>query len=190
MKERSPPSELEERFNAILDKYGDYLRNAIAQVCPKDLGIEIGDIEQEARLRLWRAIESEREILHPGSYIYKIAVSTTLNAIRRAKNRREEQLRFAEDDDSEGQIHPLTADPGLSPEALAERNELIGKVERALDRLPENRRLAVGLYLKGMTTAEIAEFLDWTEAKARNLAYRGLNDLREQLRAEGIEYDG
>ena len=28
----------------------------------------------------------------------------------------------------------------------------------------------------------------WTEAKARNLVYRGLKDLRQSLRARGVEY--
>jgi len=31
--------------------------------------------------------------------------------------------------------------------------------------------------------------LGWSEPKARNLLYRGLSDLRAQLRAEGIEYE-
>ncbi|HWC76166.1 MAG TPA: sigma factor-like helix-turn-helix DNA-binding protein, partial [Blastocatellia bacterium] len=75
-----------------------------------------------------------------------------------------------------------------SPEALAEQRELIGKIEQAIESLPENRRLAVGLYLKGMTTEEIAEIVGWSEPKARNLAYRGLKDLRKALRALGIEY--
>ena len=81
-----------------------------------------------------------------------------------------------------------TTCPNMSPEALAERGELIAKIEQALSRLQENRKLAVGLYLKGMSTEEISELLGWSEAKARNLAYRGLKDLRDQLRAEGIEY--
>lgn len=190
MEKRSPTGEIEAAFNALLDEYGNFLRRAITRVCPKDLGLQIGDIEQEARLRLWRVIESEREILHPVSYIYRIAVSTTLNAIRQAKTRREEQLRLAEDDESEGQMISPATDPAISPEALAEQSETIGRIEAALGRLAENRRLAVGLHLKGMTTEEIAELLDWTEAKARNLVYRGLKELREQLRAEGIDYSG
>jgi DNA-directed RNA polymerase specialized sigma24 family protein len=65
----------------------------------------------------------------------------------------------------------------------------VEKIERALARLAENRQLAVGLYLKGMTSEEIGELMGWSEPKARNLAYRGLKDLRHELRAEGIEYD-
>jgi len=190
MEKRSQTAEIEAVFNALLDEYGDFLRRSIARICPKDLGLQIGDIEQEARMRLWRAIESEREILHPVSYIYRIAVSTTLNAIRQVKARREEQLRLVEDDPSEGVMISPATDPNESPEALAEQSELIRRIEDAIGRLPENRRLAVGLHLKGMTTEEIAELLDWSEAKARNLVYRGLKDLREELRLKGIDYSG
>jgi RNA polymerase sigma factor (sigma-70 family) len=191
MKRKSSTDEIEARFNTILEEYDQFLRSTIARMCPKDLGIQVTDIAQEARLQLWRVIESEREIAHPGSYIYRIAVSVTLRAIQRTKARREEQLRLAEgDDDVARPLDSMATDPDKSPEALAEQNELIAKVEKSLARLPENRRLAVGLYLKGMTTGEIAELMGWSEPKARNLTYRGLKDLKEQLRAEGVEYDG
>jgi RNA polymerase sigma-70 factor (ECF subfamily) len=194
MREKSQLLEIEAEFNAILEKYGAFLRQTIARICPKDLGIEFDDIEQEARLRLWRAIEAEREISFHGSYIYKIVVSVTINAIRRAKARREEQLLMAgdveEEDASEVRLITLTAGAENSPEARAEREELLGKVEEAMARLPESRRLAVGLHLKGMTTDEIADLMGWSEPKARNLVYRGLKDLRDELRDAGIEYSG
>jgi RNA polymerase sigma-70 factor (ECF subfamily) len=110
MREKSRLQEIEAEFNAILEKYGAFLRQTIARICPKDLGIQFDDIEQESRLRLWRAIEAEREINFHGSYIYKIAVSVTIDAIRRAKARREEQLRLAEDEEDEGaeEAQPIT----------------------------------------------------------------------------------
>jgi RNA polymerase sigma factor (sigma-70 family) len=192
MRERSKLLEIEAEFNAILEKYGAFLRQTIARVCPKDLGIQFDDLEQEARLRLWRAIEAEREINFHGSYIYKIVVSVTINAIRRAKALREEQLRLAEDgeDEDAAEVRPIIPADGAenSPEAQAEREELLRKVEEAMARLPESRRLAVGLHLKGMTTDEIADLMGWSEPKARNLVYRGLKDLRGMLRSAGIEY--
>lgn len=194
MREKSRLLEIEAEFNAILEKYGAFLRQTIARLCPKDLGIQFDDIEQEARLRLWRAVEAEREINFHGSYIYKIVVSVTINAIHRAKSRREEQLRLADDEEAEDaadvKTTTLAAGAENSPEAQAEREELLRKVEEALARLPENRRLAVGLHLKGMTTDEIADLMGWSEPKARNLVYRGLKDLRGELRAAGIEYGG
>jgi RNA polymerase sigma-70 factor (ECF subfamily) len=193
MREKSQLLETEAEFNAILEKYGAFLRQTIARVCPKDSGIQFDDIEQDARLRLWRVIEAEREINFHGSYIYKIVISVTINAIRRAKARREEQLRLAEDGADEGaaEVKPIIPVAGAenSPEAQAEREELLRKVEEAMARLPESRRLAVGLHLKGMTTDEIADLMGWSEPKARNLVYRGLKDLRGKLRSAGIEYN-
>jgi DNA-directed RNA polymerase specialized sigma24 family protein len=74
MKEKLTNVEAESRLNAILNEYGDeygaFLRRTIAHFCPKDLGIHFSEIEQEARLRLWRALQSEREIRNPASYLY------------------------------------------------------------------------------------------------------------------------
>jgi RNA polymerase sigma factor (sigma-70 family) len=191
MKESLPDDESQRSFEDIMDRYGSFLHNTIARLCPKNLGLQFNDIEQEARLRLWRALESEREITSVGSYTYRIAVSVTVNAIRRIKSRREEQLDSVEQGDEPGAgLQLLSAEAGDSPESLLERKELIEKIEHALSKLAENRQLAVGLYLKGMTTEEIGELMGWSEPKARNLAYRGLKDLRDELRAEGIDYDG
>jgi len=190
MKENLTNLEAESRLNDILDEYGAFLRRTIAHLCPKDLGIHFSDIEQEARLRLWRALKSEREIRDPASYLYRIAMTATLDAVRRIKAKREEQLRLVEDeDDDEGATLALPSDPNRSPDLEAERRQLAGKVRTALAGLPDNRRRAVGLYLEGMTSQEIATLLGWSEPKARNLLYRGLSDLRAQLRAEGIDYE-
>jgi RNA polymerase sigma factor (sigma-70 family) len=117
-------------------------------------------------------------------------MTATLDAVRRIKAKREEQLRPVEDEyEDEGAPLALFSDPNRSPEAEAGRKQLAGKVQAALSRLSDNRRRAVGLYLEGMTSQEIATLLGWSEPKARNLLYRGLSDLRAQLRAEGIEYE-
>jgi RNA polymerase sigma factor (sigma-70 family) len=190
MAERSRIRKPEEQFNTIIEEYGRFLRRTIIQLCPKDMGLQFNDIEQEARLKLWRALESEREIRDPASYLYRIAMTVILDAVRRIKARREEQLRLVEDeDDDQDAPHSPSSEPSFSPELEAERRQLATKVQAALARLPDNRRRAVGLYLEGSNSQEIAGLLGWSEAKARNLLYRGLHDLRARLRAEGIEYE-
>jgi len=62
MREKSQLPETEAELNAILEKYGPFLRQTITSIDPKDLGIQFDDIEREARLRLWRAIRAERGI--------------------------------------------------------------------------------------------------------------------------------
>jgi RNA polymerase sigma-70 factor (ECF subfamily) len=180
-------------FDEILERYGQLLRQTIAQVCPKNLGLQFDDIEQEARLRLWRALEAETEIASPASYLYRIAVTTTIDAVRRAVARREEQLRVQEahSDDPEGPgvVRSPATEAARSPEAVAERHLLLRKVQTALAKLSDDRRRAVGLHLRGFRPPEIARMLCWTEAKARSLVYRGLEDLRRRLAAEGIDYE-
>lgn len=163
----------------------------MARYCPRDMGLQFDDIVQEASIRLIRALRDEREIRDLASYAYRIAATTTIDAVRRARTRREEQLRVeGETDEDDRGPHVIADPPDRSPEREAERNELMRKIETALGRLAENRSRAVRLHLEGLTTAEIGGLLGWTEPKARNLVYRGLADLREALRAEGIDYEG
>ncbi len=175
------PSPGDARFEELLARYGAFLRRTIARMVPGVEGISFEDVEQEARIELWRALQNEREISHPASYIYKVAITAALRAIRRAKARRETLL----EEDAFDSLPYAARPPG--PEGLARRQETLRKLDGALSRLAENRRLAVSLHLRGMTTTEIGEILGWSEAKSRNLVHRGLKDLRRELLAEGID---
>jgi RNA polymerase sigma factor (sigma-70 family) len=175
------------RFHQLLARYGSLLRGTIVRVCPQALRASLDDIEQEARIRLWKVLHHEREIAHPVSYIYKVAVSTTLRAIRTAKAKREEPIGEQEPGYDQATAAALATPPHASPEAVAERREWLRKIDAAMRQLAENRRIAVGLHLQGLTTQQIADLLEWTEPKARNLVHRGLRDLRDALRTEGIE---
>jgi hypothetical protein len=41
MLEKSQTPEIEAQFNTILEKYRAFLRQTIARICPKDLGIQL-----------------------------------------------------------------------------------------------------------------------------------------------------
>jgi RNA polymerase sigma factor (sigma-70 family) len=173
------------RLEALLQQYGALLRRTIVRVCPPELGLSCDDIEQEARISLWRVLRHETEIAFPVAYVRKVAVSAALRAIRLARARREESL----PDEEEGPAAFSSRQAPASRYDAAERGELRQKLAQALARLADNRRLAVGLHLKGLTTSEIGALLNWSEPKTRNLVHRGLKDLRTALRALGIEYD-
>ena len=68
-----------------------------------------------------------------------------------------------------------------------DRQELMSIMARALATLAQDRRRAVELHLQGLTVPEISDLLAWSEARTRNLVYRGLDDLRQALRREGID---
>jgi RNA polymerase sigma factor (sigma-70 family) len=190
MVKRVPTVELEERFNLVVEEFGVLLRRAIVRLCPRDKGLQFDDIEQEARLRLWRALQCEREVTNYASYLYRIAATATIDALRRVQARHEEQLEILIDqraDDGEMMLAPAPVRD--SPEHLAESREAVDKVMSAVAKLPDGQRRAVGMYLQGMTSQDVADLMGWSEPKSRNLIYRGLKELRKSLREEGIDYE-
>jgi len=190
MVKRFPTVDLEERFNLVVEEFGVLLRRAIVRFCPRDKGLQFDDIEQEARLRLWRALQDEREVTNYASYLYRIAATATIDALRRVQARHEEQLEILIDQRTDdGDIMLAPAPVKDSPERLAESREAVDKVMSAVAKLPDAQRRAVGMYLQGMTSQDVADLMGWSEPKARNLVYRGLKELRKSLREEGIDYE-
>jgi RNA polymerase sigma factor (sigma-70 family) len=153
------------------------------------MGIALEDVRQDVAFRLWRALDRESEIENLPSYIKRIVVTATIDAMRVVRARREIPLAVVEEQGSDVMMPRAQAvETGASPERAAETAELMDRVGELLARLPENRCLAVRLYFQGFNSQEIADLCGWSEPKARNLLYRGLKRLREDLRQAGIVY--
>src|SRR5215813_8146103 len=87
----------EERFNALLAEYGAFLRRTVMRLCPTSLGVAADEIEQDARIRIWRAVSRERNITEPASYLYRVAAAAAIDAVRRVRARREHQFSALDD---------------------------------------------------------------------------------------------
>ena len=164
----------------VLNRFGKVLRTAILRTAPSYLDVE--DIEQEARIRLWKALAEKRPIDRLDSYIYRVGVTTAIDAVRKARSRREQSL-----DDEDGQSEDPGVPPSTWPEALSRRREVVLAVRTCLKGLGENRGRVAGLHIHGVRRREIATLLGWTEDKVRNLVHRGLKDLRKCCQAAGVE---
>lgn len=144
---------------------------------------EVDEVFQEVRIRVWKAAgQVERIADLPASYVYRTAASAALDFIRRRRARR--------DDRTDSIDSARAADmPLRTPDPLGDR-ELGSLIESALTDLPVSRCAVVRMYLEGYGSGEIGMLLGWTEAKARNLIYRGLADLREALARRGVGPEG
>ena len=179
---------VEERLEALLREHGAWLRRTVEQTCPRNLAIQPEEVEQEVRLRLWRALGRESELRHPASYLRRVVTTATIDAIRRVRARREDPLvTRAEEPSNPVAVDPVSADP--SPEGTVAGAQTGALIVECLEELSENRGLAVKLYLQGFNYQEVADLLGWSEAKARNLVSRGMRDLRELLQAHGVRRD-
>ncbi|HTC23628.1 MAG TPA: sigma-70 family RNA polymerase sigma factor [Gemmatimonadales bacterium] len=135
---------------------------------------DLDELIQEVRIRVWRARPGMIGGLN-AAYVHRAAVSAALDIIRRRRRAREEPLESA---------GPLAGSVG--PADATELGDLTERVARAVDSLPPSRRPVVRMHLAGYPREEIAGLLGWSEAKTRNLLYRGLADLRAVLLGQGI----
>ena len=142
---------------------------------------EVDELMQSVRLRLWHARSSSEQIeATPASYMYRTAVSAALDVIRSRRDRANEQI----DTTRESGEMRLGSLPG--PDVELEHSELGAVVSRAVEEVTPSRRPVLRMYLAGYDREEIAALLGWSEAKTRNLLYRGLADLRALLSGRGI----
>jgi RNA polymerase sigma factor (sigma-70 family) len=134
---------------------------------------ELDELFQEVRIRLWKALKEPSSIEGTSaSYVYRTATSAAVDLIRR-KRRNRAHVRF--DPEVHGVPAPSPGD-GRMWEGAAE------ELARSLDRLDDRRRPVVRMYLAGYDHREIAELLGWTPGATRNLLYRGLADVKDDLR--------
>jgi RNA polymerase sigma-70 factor (ECF subfamily) len=142
-------------------------------------GPDLEEIVQDLRIRLWRALQrgGEKNPAASPSYVYRAAMSAALDLLRRRRAGplgRPVELDLVSD--------TLLARGADSADDEAEQVTALGC---ALEQLMPERRLAVRLHLDGKTRDAIAELTGWSEARTRNLLYRGLADLRTHL--EGVK---
>jgi RNA polymerase sigma-70 factor (ECF subfamily) len=141
---------------------------------------DLDEVLQDVRIRLWQAGEGGKALDELGSsYLYHVATTAALDLLRRRRSRRAD----ATDD-----IHERTElmTENASPHDAVEARELASQIEAAIDTLSMDRRVAVRMHLAGYDREDIARMLGWTEARTRNLLYRGLDDLRRRLTDMGI----
>jgi RNA polymerase sigma-70 factor (ECF subfamily) len=146
-------------------------------------GDDLDEVMQDVRIRIWRAGGGlpKLEAL-TSSYIYRTAASAAVDMLRRRRARREQTV-----GDRTGSMLQLESQPTASADARLMSAETLAAIQRAIEDIPVNRRAVVRMYLKGYDRYEIAALLQWSEAKTRNLLYRGLEDLRERLTALGMK---
>jgi RNA polymerase sigma factor (sigma-70 family) len=173
------------RLDLLLRRFAARVRAQIESNRLIQHGIDPDDVEQEVRIRLWRALERDPNADFPASYIQKVVVTVMVDAVRRAQVRPAEALPDAEQGQAE-----LT-DPGVAPDRAATEAQQMACLGDCLAALTPRRRRPLQLYLQGYALQEVADLSGLTLDAARKLVYRGLDELKQRLGALGMDqYDG
>ena len=169
---------------AVLTRFGSMVRQVSRRYRLDESDAD--EVMQEVRIRLWRAQQTSEQIGEVStSYVYRTASTAALDVIRRRRSRRAEHHQSLDDEAAPVALAATAPDP----HGALEGSEVAEQVTRAIESIPASRRPVVKMYLTGYPREEIAELMGWTEAKTRNLLYRGLADLRERLQDMGVGWD-
>jgi RNA polymerase sigma factor (sigma-70 family) len=172
---------LRARLHRLLADYAVKVRMLIDGHGLGQYGIDPADIEQEVRIRLWRALERDRNAAFHTSFIQRVVLTVVIDAVRAASSRPTEPLPDAAEDPGS-----VFVEPSAGPEQTASGLEDFDRVVACMAELPERRRKAVALHLQGFSLREIGEFSGTSEEAARKLLDRGMETLRERLAAFGF----
>ena len=178
------PDGLSPALERALSKFSGILRQVSWRY--RFSGADVDELVQEVRIRLWRAHgdaagAGEHIASISASYLHRTALSAAIDMVRRRRARGGDRTTSLEDE------HESLPERD-SPDRALEQSELAAQVERAIESIHPSRRPVVRMHLLGHSREEIAQLLGWTEAKTRNLLYRGLADVREHLIAQGVRW--
>lgn len=142
------------------------------------------DVAQDVFIEIYQSLDSFRGQSALSTWIYRIAVTRSLDFIRR-KTRKKRTGRFKRllgYDTEEGRQEIEIPDPGTDPLDDLEREERFFLLHRALGSLPENQRTAVILNkFEGLSQAEVADVMGNTVSAVESLLHRAKQNLHKKL---------
>jgi RNA polymerase sigma-70 factor (ECF subfamily) len=174
-------ADFETRLKQVVTDFSALIRNVILMNLHKTDDIDLEDIEQEIKIKLWKLLRKGKKVENLPSYIRKVAYSATVDELRKMRKQAPaRELQSRADRDALGDL--LSSKwPSQSPQDELEWKETRAAIRSLIEELGEDRKHVLLLYLAGMSIEEISEFCRWDRIKVRHLLYRGIGDLREKM---------
>jgi len=168
----------EQAFRELVDKYQDKVFNTcISFVKNSD---DADDLTQEVFIEVYHSIYKFREESKLSTWIYRIAVNKSLEYLRKMKRRKRFGFLFGI-----GEVDQQR-EPGIldnnHPGVLAENKEKAAILFRAIDKLPENQRIAFTLHkVEDLDYEQIAEVMQKSLSSVESLMHRAKVNLKKEL---------
>ncbi|MBW7971211.1 RNA polymerase sigma factor [Bradyrhizobium sp. BR 10289] len=159
----------EEAFRLLVERHIDRAYAIALRIVGNAADAE--DVVQDTMLKIW----SHRGRWQHGrakfsTWLYRVISNRCIDLRRKPRNENVETV-------------PEVADGQPGAVEIIERNELNSMLELAMQRLPEQQRIAVIFsYHENMSNGEIAQVMDTTVAAVESLLKRGRQQLRQLLR--------
>jgi RNA polymerase sigma-70 factor (ECF subfamily) len=166
-------------FNVLVLKYQHKIVKLVMRYVRDQA--EALDITQEAFIKAYRAIGKFRGDSAFYTWLYRIAINTAKNHIV-AMQRRPMEYDLDMQESGAYESHAPLRDHD-SPDRIAQREELRGSLQAAIDALPEELRMAIVLReIDGLSYEEIAQAMDCPIGTVRSRIFRARDALDKAIR--------
>ena len=164
-------------FNDLVRLYGPRVVNTCYRFLLNQQDAE--DIAQEVFIEVYQSIKSFRQDAQLATWIYRIAVTKSLDELKKRKRHK----RFA----ALGKLlhidevaHWLSG--GTMPDKDLQNDEKMAEIQAALNTLPDNQRVAFTLSkIEGYTNPEIAAIMNTTTVAVESLMKRAKKQVSAAL---------
>jgi RNA polymerase sigma-70 factor (ECF subfamily) len=168
-----------DNFRILVDEHhASVYRIAMGFVHDRD---EAQDLTQEVFIRAWQSLEKFRGDSSFSTWLHRIAVNACLNDARKKRGSPVlDRIASFFSNDAKAEIEALPLPE--NPEEIMIRKEHVLWLQKALDTLPENQRIAIILSkYEDLPQKEIAVIMNLTEGAVEALLQRAKKNLREKL---------
>ena len=173
----------QEAFASIVEETKGFVLKAIRKSLFAEYYYAIDDVVQETYIRAYRSLVKNkfRENAKLSSWLYTIArnESIRMNKKLKAGERRREKY-------VERNIEYLGSSEPNSIEEKVEKDDLLEKLNGAVERLPEKYGKVIDLYIKGFNEKQIAKFLSISRGTVKSRVHRAKEKLKEIFSEEKI----
>ncbi len=139
------------------------------------------DLRQEVFLRIYRSAKTYRPTAQFSTWMYRIVTNLCLDTLAKQQRRKETPIDAYLESESEGFDERLI-DPSDTPDAVALKKEIEGRVRSALARLPEDQRIVVIMrHYHDLKFHEIAEILERPISTVKSRMAAGMERLSRML---------
>jgi RNA polymerase sigma-70 factor (ECF subfamily) len=143
---------------------------------------EAEDLTQEVFLRVYRTAARYTPTAKFSTWLYRIAVNVSLNALRSRARTKTMSLALPQDTENEEYPRAVEDPKGDKPNQGLEDDELKVRIGEAIETLPENQRIAIVLNkFEGLSYEEIAKILNLSMMAVKSLLSRARSNLKDSL---------
>ncbi|MFK7757137.1 MAG: RNA polymerase sigma factor, partial [Flavobacteriales bacterium] len=139
----------EDIYLTVLDKHKGIIYKVANMYCHnKD---DKDDLIQEIVLQLWLTLENFNDKFKWSTWVYRVALNTSISFYRKNKRRNENTVRF----------NPIMEVPAITEES--DEDDKFLRLKTYIRELKEIDRALILLYLEGLNSKEIAEVIETTQ---------------------------